>query len=144
LRKGGGVVRRVARASRGLHKSSARKHLDDTGPQIETSPSASEKWFRELYAPYQHKADKFNQPYGVFIPDVYNKPFMYIIEVDGSIHDLSAVKEKDLRKQSYFERKHWRVFRVKHGDQQAFDSLIKDLTEYREHRCKIRPRLRPK
>lgn len=80
---------------------------------------ASEVWFQTKWATdiQQDKldlyTDKFNEPLGSYIPDVINRGFKYIIEIDGSIHDTPEQQYKDRKKDAYYLRRGYQVFRIK-------------------------------
>jgi very-short-patch-repair endonuclease len=73
----------------------------------------SEQWFQEKYRDHKHYNDLFNIPIGYYIPDVSNNLYKYILEIDGSIHDLEEIKVKDLKKEQYYNQNGYRVIRVK-------------------------------
>jgi len=50
-------------------------------------------------------------PIGPFITDFYCHEAKLVIELDGSIHDLLAVKEKDAQRQAYLEDRGLTVLR---------------------------------
>lgn len=95
---------------------------------LEINLPKSEQWFRSLYTP--RRGDLFNEPYGFYIPDVINKRDLYIIEIDGSIHDLDEVKYKDFKKEQYYKSMYYKVFRVKAYDLKSFETFLKDLHTY--------------
>lgn len=91
----------------------------------------SEVWFHALYAPYRFYDDEFNQKLGPFIPDIVNRKYKYVIEVDGSIHDVEEIKKRDIIKNRTFFRLGFRVFRVKAYDLESFKLTIEKLNEFR-------------
>lgn len=78
----------------------------------------SERWFWEKFKPFRDGNDKPNVPIGRFIFDVVNKPHKYVIEIDGSIHNLEQQKNKDEMKNKYADDIGYKVIRIK-----AFDSV---------------------
>lgn len=91
----------------------------------------SEQWFMELYKPYRLTYDEFNVLFGGYIPDVINKQYKYIIEVDGSIHNLKRIQLKDKRKDNRFISLGYKVFRIKAYDMESFFTAIKQLQDLR-------------
>jgi very-short-patch-repair endonuclease len=96
------------------------KELNDNLP-------ASERWFQSLW-PYR---DLYNQVLGKFIPDVLNRTYRYVIEVDGSIHLTSKQKRRDRRKDNYYKSKGYKVFRVKAYDIVSYDKCLTDINKLR-------------
>lgn len=108
----------------------------------------SEEWFLQLYAPFrcslefsrdkhnlnarynERLKDKFNEPFQGFIPDVINHAYRYIIEVDGSIHNLEHIKIKDRAKESLYKYTGYKVFRIKAYDLSSWNNFKKDFTNY--------------
>jgi len=50
-------------------------------------------------------------PLGIYVVDFYCHKLKLIIEVDGSVHDLQAVKEADMERQRQLERDGLKVVR---------------------------------
>lgn len=102
--------------------------------ELEENLPKSEVWFRSLYEKtYKHKKDKFNQVFKArFIPDVVNKHYRYIIEIDGSIHNSSNIKAKDKRKDAFYKLKGYKVFRIEAYSINSFNEVMKLITKYRE------------
>lgn len=99
----------------------------------------SEKWFQKLWAEHKHHNDVYNYAYkGIYIPDVINKQYKYIIEIDGSIHDKHQQKKKDLKRDQYFEKEGYITFRITAYDRIQFDKLVKAIVEYRNKQDYIR------
>jgi imidazole glycerol-phosphate synthase subunit HisF len=76
-------------------------------------------------------------PYALYILDFYCHPLKLVIEVDGSIHDLDAVKENDQNRQKLLEKEGLIVIRftnneVLHQMQQVMkriETLINTMVE---------------
>lgn len=89
----------------------------------------SEKWFTANYK--RDEWDKLNSPFGRYIPDILNPKYKYIIEIDGSIHNLEGVKAKDKLKNSYYENEGYRYIRVKAYDKVSLERCLVILNELR-------------
>lgn len=95
--------------------------------KLEKNTPNSELWFRSLYfRHYSTCTDKYNQVFGGCIPDVINKTYKYIIEIDGSVHELESVKKKDIKKTHKYVQLGYKVIRVKAYD---YDSYIKAINK---------------
>lgn len=103
---------------------------------LETNLPKSEIWFRELYSKENivrkhlkhHFVDCFNRPFNrKYIPDVSNQGYRYIIEIDGSIHDLPEVKYNDSIKDYYYSKRGYCVIRIKAFDEQSYKDGIEKL-----------------
>lgn len=92
----------------------------------------SEVWFQELYQQYKDENDLFNHPYHGKIPDVINKKYRYIIEIDGSIHDTIEQIIKDKEKNKIFISGKYCVFRIKAFLLRSFEKIIKYILFIRE------------
>lgn len=103
--------------------------------EIENQLPKSEIWFRSLYEKhYKIESDKYNQVFHAkYIPDLINKEYKYIIEIDGSIHDLERVSKKDQYKDYFYRVKGYKVFRLKAYDVLAYIKLIQWLYDIRGH-----------
>lgn len=84
----------------------------------------SEVWFMSLYNNYKDMGDFFNKPLGNYIPDVSNYTFKYVIEIDGSIHNLERVKAHDIKKNQYYSLHGYKVIRVSAYSEDQFKRLI--------------------
>lgn len=99
----------------------------------------TEKWFQKLWAEHKHHNDIYNCVYkGIYIPDVINKQYKYIIEIDGSIHDSKDQKKKDFNRDMYFQKEGYITFRVTAYDRVQFDKLVKAIKEFRNKQDYIR------
>lgn len=96
---------------------------------LEKNLPRSEVWFRQQYAKDKH--DKFNYPYGKYIPDVINCYYKYIIEVDGSIHDIKEQQFIDAQKDTYYLSRLYKVFRIKAYDMQSFNDAMKAIDTFK-------------
>ena len=133
-------------------KKTRRCKLRDFAKELNKKLPKSEVWFKKLYEGYRIAGDQFNEPFGGFIPDVINKEHKYIIEVDGSMHDLPRIQLKDRKKDQQRERLGYLCIRIKAYDQDQFDAAmlkinarryngyglpVKNLTEA-EYRAKLK------
>lgn len=57
-----------------------------------------------------------NAPLRGYLPDIRNKLLKYVIEVDGSIHNLPEIQAKDKAKDTQFNALGYTVFRIKAYD----------------------------
>ena len=92
----------------------------------------SEIWFHNLYEQYRDKNDLNNHPFHNRIPDVINKKYKYIIEIDGSVHDTLKQIKVDKKKNDLFIKSSYCVFRVKAFDEQSFNKFLKYILFIRE------------
>lgn len=99
---------------------------------LNKNPPMSERWFKKLYKPYQDRDDKFNHPFAGKIPDVINKTHRYVIEIDGSIHSLSHIKDNDLVKENLFQNYGYLVIRIEAYNLQSFDNAVQLLKKLRQ------------
>jgi tetratricopeptide (TPR) repeat protein len=112
--------------------------------QLNKTPPASEVWFhkkfneekiKRIYGCYKKGKfiDMCNEPFfDYYIPDIVNHGYRYIIEVDGEIHNNLKQAYKDLAKDQYYRKRHYRVFRVKAHDDESYNKFIVDFKEYLE------------
>ena len=112
----------------------SRKDKKQFAKSLRNNLPHSERWFFTLYNKhYRIMSDQSNLLFDKYIPDIINKEFKYIIEVDGSIHDLAWVKRKDAKKTKRYTQLGYRVFRVKHGSIRQYIELIDELVKIRGH-----------
>lgn len=105
--------------------------------KIEQNIPKSELWFRQLYESFHHFQDEYNSVFGGYIPDVINKHYKYILEIDGSVHTLPNIIIKDKKKNIRFKSIGYKVIRIKAFDQNSFNNAMKQV-------CAIRgPHYRP-
>lgn len=109
-------------------RAKKKAQLNRFAKRLEKDLPKSEQWFRALYNP--DKSDRFNLPFGKYIPDVINKHYKYVIEVDGSIHLTEEQKYKDHLKNKYYESKRYKVFRVVAYNQESYSKFYLDLQEF--------------
>lgn len=112
------------------------KLLETRSNWLETSLPKSEVWFREKYLKEDINRmfkedlfkDKFNKPFNQrYIPDVSNKGYKYIIEIDGSWHDRADAQIRDNKKDYYFKKRGYLVLRIKAYNDDSYVSAINEL-----------------
>lgn len=80
-----------------------------------------------------------NKPLEYYIPDLINKQYKIIIEVDGNIHDSKEIQLKDKKKDKFYKAKGYLVIRVKAYDSEEFNkclSIIKSRIKKRSKQVK--------
>jgi very-short-patch-repair endonuclease len=100
---------------------------------LRANPPASERRFykRYLESGLLHPKDLFNEVFnGRYIPDVTNHDLKYVIEIQGSMHNLEEVKVKDVIKAKYFISLGYEVFTVR-DSLESFDSFMWCMLHYR-------------
>ena len=65
-------------------------------------------------------------PIGPFIADFYCHELLLVIEIDGSIHDLEEVKEKDMKRETFLREQGLNVIRFANDDIFSNPHLIED------------------
>lgn len=116
---------------RKIQKQTRKQKLREFAAELNQNLPKSEQWFQNLYKPYRIKSDQFNFPFANFIPDLINKEFKYIIEIDGSIHNVPEVLERDKIKDKVFRARGFKVFRINHNDKAQFDEVMLRIRECR-------------
>lgn len=110
-----------------------RKRLKDFAKNLQKNLAKSEVWFFGNYLKLKHKNDLFNCPFqNQYIPDILNHKYKYIIEIDGSIHDTPKQKQKDIKKDLFYKKFKYRVFRVKAFQKESFFKCIEWLYKIRD------------
>ncbi len=112
-------------------KKARAKQLERLARRLRTHPPKSEQWFFSLYEKYAHLDDEFNEVFNIYIPDISNRTYKYIIEVDGSYHLRPEQVVKDLKKNVYFTSRGYTVIRVLAYDLNAFDAALKVVLRLR-------------
>lgn len=121
--------RRKKRGPRGRKKSK----IATFARRLRRNTPASERWFQSLWEPFRHELDQYNVPLGRIIPDVHNSHFMYAIEVDGSIHNTPYQKYIDSKKDKYYQKRGYDVFRVRAYNLDDFNATV-ELVERKRAR----------
>ena len=94
---------------------------------------ASEQWFHGLYreAGLAHPADRLNEIFCNFIPDVVNHELRYVIEVQDPSHKLAKRARRDRHKARVWAREGYRVFAVWAWQEESFTAFSGAMREYR-------------
>lgn len=102
--------------------------------KLNLNPAQSERWFfcEWVRVGMALDGDLANSVFCGYIPDVVNHDFKYIIEVDGSIHRLPHVKQKDAWKDKVFGNAGYEVFRLKAFNEQQFEILCDEVSKLRD------------
>lgn len=109
-----------------------KEKLNSRAKHLNENMEKSLLWFKSLYdSKYKIESDMYNYPFGVYIPDLINKDFKYIIEIDGSIHDGREQQNKDYRKDQFFNKHGYEVFRIKYCDFGMFEHVITSILKMR-------------
>jgi len=128
--------KRKSASDRKKRKKARKQQLEKYSKQLEDNLPKSEAWFRNLYLKEEiHRnhanpffKDKFNVAINnKYIPDVSNRGYRYIIEVDGSWHDQPDVILRDIKKDYYFKKRGYLVLRVKDNDTESYKTAIEQL-----------------
>lgn len=82
--------------------------------KLNTDLPKSEIWFQKHWKEkgIECESDECNKPWGKIIPDVVNHKYKYVIEIDGTWHRKRSQKKKDLRKDSFYKKHGYDVFRL--------------------------------
>lgn len=121
----------VLKEKREQRKISKATFLKEKADILNENLPRSEQWFWSLYGIFSHYEDKMNVPFLGKIPDVINEKFKYIIEVDGTYHNLKSQKKKDREKDILFSKNGYTVIRVKAYDQTSFNKCLSQLRSIR-------------
>lgn len=124
------------KAKKRYNRGEVMKQIHKYAKRLRKNVPQSEQWFMSKYT--QNRGDKFNTVLGQYIPDVHNKRYRYIIEIDGSIHDTTEVQELDAKKNRIWEMMVYKVFRIKAYDDASYDLAMKGLNEYLNTQEKFR------
>lgn len=117
-------------------KPGTSQRLQNYADQLEKQLPKSEQWFRSMWLKdveqdhitlYQ---DCFNHPLGKYIPDVINRGYKYIIEIDGSIHDTPTQQWKDKLKDQYYNKQGYQVFRIKAYDESNYLIVLEQVRKH--------------
>ena len=116
--------------------------------KLNSNTPKSEEWFYNLCR--QHRFPRLfnknnlteqflnlgdaNIPFNKYIPDIVNKTYKFIIEIDGSFHEQDWVKKKDAEKDKFFTNAGYLVIRIKDHNIQSF---IDGMTKLALHCAKI-------
>lgn len=82
------------------------------------------------------ESDRPNAVFCGFIPDVLNRSYGYVIEVDGSIHERDRVKAWDEKKNKVFAKEGMTVFRLEAYNYDHFGILVDEVSKIRDAKDK--------
>lgn len=121
-----------------LKAKDKRLRLEKFQKEVINEIPESEQWFRPLFeAHFKLPTDKYNQKFkGKFLPDVLNTKFKYVIEIDGSMHNLVEIIQKDKTKNAFYKRHGYRVFRIKPYAIDQYIQLVRNVCFYRKNNHK--------
>jgi very-short-patch-repair endonuclease len=121
-----------ARKAARIRKKTRKNKLRQFASKLEANTPQSELWFRSLYfRHYSISSDLYNVPFAGYIPDIRNKEYKYIIEIDGSIHNLESIKKKDEKKTRRYNQLGYKVIRVIAYNDQSYINAINRLIRIR-------------
>ena len=94
----------------------------------------SEKWFWDKWraSGMEDEADKSNEELLSVFPDVSNRKYKYVIEVDGAHHQDPFYKAKDEIRDRNFTKNGYTVFRIKAYNEEQFSILVDWVRDLRE------------
>ena len=113
------------------------KYLRRRAAQCKAANHRSDLWFMNLWIKYGMfiesgpRRDRFNESFQFYIPDMVNFYYRYVVEVDGSIHNTGKQKKIDKKKDVFYKKSGYRVFRIHPGDLAAFMVLKKEIQQIR-------------
>lgn len=122
------------------------KQLKAFSTQLNHNLPKAERWFWNLWLS-QKMYCEFDQPnecFGCYIPDLLNKKWKYVIEIDESHHQTSAQQVKDLRRDNWFIRKGYFVFRIPAYDLQKYGQVVTAVKKLRKQHQPSKIKLRVK
>lgn len=95
-----------------IQKQANETRMERYAAKLRSNTPKSEVWFQGLFNKENIGYNEYNQVLGHTIPDVLNRRYRFIIEVDGSIHNSLEQKRKDMNKDGYYRKKGYTVYRV--------------------------------
>lgn len=101
--------------------------LSEKARNLNENPPKSEVWFWSLYEDYASEKDERNSPFLGKIPDILNKKFKYILEIDGSFHESEEQKQKDRLKDKLFSQNGYVVIRVEAFNLESFNQALRKV-----------------
>lgn len=115
------------------HLSRRKKKILRFANELNKNLPASEKWFQGFWKSngLEDENDEYNSPLGRRIPDVINRKYRYVIEVDGYIHARGPVRQIDVRKNKYYRNLGYEVFRVIAYNQKQLFCLVECIERLR-------------
>lgn len=140
--KNGGKIRKLKEKKANTYKirkkrqhKSKKKKLKEYSKQLNQNLALSEKWFINLYKSHKLNLnnDVFNKPFKVkYIPDVLNRKYRYVLEIDGSIHNTLKQKEIDKQKDDFYLNSGFLCIRIIAFNNESYILGITKLLAYRK------------
>lgn len=119
------MAKKEHRKRRLLNRRNKRKYLKKRSFELNKDLPKSEQWFQKIYS--KDLNDQYNKPFCGFIPDVINKKYKYIIEIDGSIHLTKKVMAKDKKKDVRYNLSDYKVFRIEAFNDEQAKNVIEQI-----------------
>lgn len=115
-------------------KRNKRKFLREHADRLKSEMPASEVWFWEQYrnSKLDLESDIPNEPFCGFIPDVLNRQFKYVIEVQHALHSKPEQIKRDLEKKRAYQKAGFAVFYVWAWREMSFLKFCRTMRDYRE------------
>ncbi len=109
-----------------------RRQTIATSQWLQKNPPASEVWFHGEWDRMGMKDPQSikNQPFGRYIPNVLNRHWFYVIEVDESVHPTKQQQHRDQKKAEAYERWGLSIFRVQAYDRNSLLLCAISLQNY--------------
>lgn len=111
------------------------KRMAKFSKELEEKKHRSDIWLQENWKDMLHIGDRFNSYEGIYIPDLINRKFKYIVESDGGYHNTPEQQKKDKQRDIYFENRGYKMFHVPAFDMNALIS-VKNMVK--EHKTNFR------
>lgn len=131
-------------------KKQKRLPIEQLARKLRKRQPKSELWFWKRYSELiiQENVtlyrDLSNEPFHGMIPDVLNRGWKYVIEIDGSIHFSPYQRFKDNQKDAKYRSLGYKVFRIPHGNNEMLDRVLSEIIEIRKtNPIKFKPKALP-
>ena len=113
---------------------SKRKKIERFANNLRSNLPRSEQWFWSEWrdAGMIDPCDESNSVFNGIIPDVINRKYKYVIEIDGSIHKKKKVLKKDNRNNSIYIKNNYHLFRIEAFNYDHFGILIDQILKIRK------------
>lgn len=108
-----------------------RKKMKHRGISLNSRKIKAEEWFKAKWKAYQIPTfeDRYNEQLGYYIPDVINKTFKYVIEIDEAYHNTIIQSKKDKKKDDFYTKMSYIVIRVKEYNEEDFIKCVNIVTK---------------
>lgn len=125
--------RRRKKRDNSYHTEKQKEWVKEKARGLANNLPKSEVWFREeLSKKFKNLGDYCLESnvycYGK-IPDLVSETLRVVIEIDGSVHELVEVAEKDKEKDKLYRQKGYEVIRVSAYDYDSFTACFHRLEE---------------